>query len=140
MCIRDRRIQGCLVEDLEIEKVVTFWQKNWPKKRGIAPWDGLIERNEFLQEKDDMLERAIALTKKHDTISTSMMQRRLRIGYPRAARLMEELYDMGLVEDPTSGGQTRKSLVDKSADDPLADFLQKHGEDYIDYPDKPDFS
>ncbi len=135
-----QRIQGCLVEDLEIEKVVTFWQKNWPKKRSIAPWDGLIERNEFLQEKDDMLERAIALTKKHDTISTSMMQRRLRIGYPRAARLMEELYDMGLVEDPTSGGQTRKSLVDKGADDPLADFLQKHGEDYVDYPDKPDFS
>ena len=53
---------------------------------------------------------------------------------------MEELYDMGLVEDPTRGGQTRKSLVDKEADDPLADFLREHGEEFIDYPDKPDFS
>ncbi|MFK7801528.1 MAG: DNA translocase FtsK, partial [Anaerolineae bacterium] len=69
-----------------------------------------------------------------------MLQRRLRIGYPRAARLMEELYDMGLVEDPTRGGKTRKSLVDGDSEDPLADFLQEHGEDYIDYPDKPDFS
>ncbi len=135
-----KRIQGCLVEDSEVEKIVDFWQNNWPKKRSIAPWDGLIERNEFLQEKDDLLERAIALTKKHDSISTSMLQRRLRVGYPRAARLMEELFDMGLVEDPTSGGQTRKSLVDKDAKDPLADFLKEHGEEYIDYPDKPDFS
>ena len=135
-----QRIQGCLVEDREIEKIVDFWQEHWPKKRGLAPWDGLIERNEFLQEKDDLLERAIALAKKHDSISTSMLQRRLRIGYPRAARLMEELYDMGLVEDPTRGGQTRKSLVDKESDDPLADFLRENGEEYIDYPDKPDFS
>ena len=135
-----QRIQGCLVEDSEVEKVVDFWQEQYPQRRGLAPWDGLIERAEFLQEKDDLLERAIALAKKYDSVSTSMLQRRLRVGYPRAARLMEELFDMGLVEDPTRGGRTRKSLVDDDADDPLGDFLREHGEDYIDYPDKPDFN
>ncbi|MEM8858409.1 MAG: DNA translocase FtsK 4TM domain-containing protein [Chloroflexota bacterium] len=135
-----QRIQGCLVEDTEVEKVVDFWQDAYPHKRRLAPWDGLIERAEFLQEKDDLLERAIALAKKYDSVSTSMLQRRLRVGYPRAARLMEELYDMELVEDPTRGGRTRKSLVGDDADDPLGNFLREHGEDYIDYPDKPDFN
>lgn len=135
-----QRIQGCLVEDSEVEKVVDFWQEAYPNKRRLAPWDGLIERTEFLQEKDDLLERAIALAKKYDSVSTSMLQRRLRVGYPRAARLMEELFDMGLVEDPTRGGRTRKSLVGEDSDDPLGEFLAEHGEDYIDYPDKPDFS
>jgi S-DNA-T family DNA segregation ATPase FtsK/SpoIIIE len=135
-----QRIQGCLVEDDEVDRIVAFWQEKYPERKSLAPWDSMIERAEFLQEKDDLLERAVALAKKYDSISSSLLQRRLRIGYPRAARLMEELFDMDLVEDPTRGGRTRKSLVGEDSDDPLADFLRDHDEDYIDYPDKPDFS
>ena len=51
------------------------------------------------------------------------MQRRLRLGYPRAARLMEHLYEMGLVDDPQSGGKTRRSLVDDENDDPIGNYL-----------------
>ncbi len=135
-----QRLQGCFVSDDEIDRLVRYWQEKWPEqRRGPAPWDNLIERQAFLGDKDDLLERAVALAQKYDAISTSMLQRRLRIGFPRASKIMEDLYEMGLVEDPKIGGATRRTLVDDGASDPLRDFLTKHGEDYIDYPDKPDF-
>lgn len=117
------RVQGCFVSDNEIERLVTHWQRAMPEFRPQdAPWEELIARRNFIQEKDEMLEQAIALAKKVDTISTSLIQRRLRVGYPRAARLMEALYDMDLVEDPKEGGRTRRTYVDEE-DDPLDDFL-----------------
>ena len=47
----------------------------------------------------------------------------LRVGYPRAARLMEHLYEMGLVDDPQTGGKTRKSFVSEDDEDPIGDYL-----------------
>jgi S-DNA-T family DNA segregation ATPase FtsK/SpoIIIE len=87
-----------------------------------APWEKQLNREAFVSERDEMLEDAIELAKKHDKLSTSLIQRRLRIGYPRAARLMEALYEMGLVEDPKEGGKTRRTYVQED-DDPLEDFL-----------------
>lgn len=134
------RIQGCFLSDAEIDRIVEHWKQKASLFNELkCPWTELIERKSFLEETDDLLERAIALAQKYDTLSTSMLQRRLRIGYPRAARMMETLFEMGLVEDPKTGGQTRKSLVDEETDDPLADFLRERGEPYRDYPDKPDF-
>ncbi len=69
-----------------------------------------------------MLEQAIELVQKYDMISTSMLQRRLRVGYPRATRLMETLHEMGLVEDPKQGGRTRCSIT-QEGDDPIAKAL-----------------
>lgn len=133
------RVQGCFVSDEEIDRIVSFWKEKYPGTRPSAPWNNLIEKQEFLQEKDDMLERAISLAQKYDSISSSMLQRRLRIGYPRASRLMQDLYEMGLVEDPQSGGRTRRSLVDTETDDPLKKFIKETGDTYKEYPDKPDF-
>jgi DNA segregation ATPase FtsK/SpoIIIE, S-DNA-T family len=123
------RIQGVFVSDREVETIVTHWQKVMPEAvNQEAPWENLLARMNFIDEKDDMLEQAIALAQKHDTLSTSLIQRRLRVGYPRAARLMEALYEMGLVEDPKEGGRTRKTYVDEE-DDPLGDYLaQQNGE------------
>jgi S-DNA-T family DNA segregation ATPase FtsK/SpoIIIE len=47
-----------------------------------------------------------------------MLQRRLRIGYPRAARLMDELEELGVIGRPQKGGRTREVLIGKD-DDPL---------------------
>ena len=121
------RLQGCFVSDGEIERVVTHWQKAQPTTPGTPPWENLIERRTFLDEKDELLERAIALIQKYDTISTSQLQRRLRVGYPRAARLMEDLYEMGLVEDPKRGGRTRKTYVEEG-DTPIADYLEQNSD------------
>lgn len=123
------RIQGCFVSDNEIERLVVHWQRAMPDyDPEDAPWEGLLARMNYIEAKDDMLEDAIALAQKVDTISTSLVQRRLRVGFPRAARLMEALYDMGLVDDPKEGGRTRRTYVDEE-DDPLDEFLAKRDED-----------
>jgi len=117
------RVQGVFVGDNEIERIVNHWHTTLPDFEPIpTPWETLIAKHALLDETDQLLEQAIEIAQKQDTISSSMLQRRLRIGFPRAARIMEHLYEMGLVEDPQTGGKTRKSLVDES-DDPLKEIL-----------------
>ncbi len=119
------RIQGVFVNDREVEGIVEFWQDNMPEdyEPMSAPWESLIAKFALLDETDSLLEQAIELCQKYDTISTSLLQRRLRIGFPRAARIMEHLYEMGLVEDPQEGGQTRKTYVAEDDEDPLSSII-----------------
>lgn len=120
------RIQGVFVNDNEIEGIVAHWRKSMPDhKPEIPPWENLIARHALLEDTDSMLEAAIELAQKQTYLSTSLLQRRLRVGYPRAARLMEHLYEMGLVEDPKSGGKTRKTYVDEDDGDPLEEYIEK---------------
>lgn len=119
------RTQGVFVSDSEIEAIVSHWQQALPDFEPIpAPWESLIARHALLDETDSLLESAIEVAQKQDFLSTSYLQRRLRIGYPRAARIMEHLYEMGLVEDPKAGGKTRRTLVDPD-DDPLEEILSE---------------
>jgi S-DNA-T family DNA segregation ATPase FtsK/SpoIIIE len=120
------RVQGVFVDDNEVESLVTFWKKMRPDHLPTAPpWETLIAKHALLDETDTLLEAAIELAKKNDSLSASYLQRRLRLGYPRAARLMEHLYEMGLVDDPKTGGKTRKTYTDED-DDPLERFLSEH--------------
>ena len=124
------RIQGIFVNDMEIERIVNHWQRTMPDFESLpAPWENLIARHALLDETDSMLEQAIGIVQKQDYVSTSFLQRRLRIGYPRAARIMEHLYEMGLVEDPKAGGKTRRTFVDADAEDPLGDYLSQQDEE-----------
>lgn len=117
------RVQGCFLDDAEIDGLVAHWRQVMPAEaEQEGPWEHLIERQTFVDERDGMLEQAIELAQKYDTISTSMLQRRLRVGYPRAARLMESLHEMGLVEDPKQGGRTRRSFT-QEGEDPIARAL-----------------
>ncbi|MGB3717362.1 MAG: DNA translocase FtsK 4TM domain-containing protein [Candidatus Promineifilaceae bacterium] len=125
------RIQGCFVSDREMEKVVEYWQQTatdvepdliMQETPEESPWDKMIVRSTYVSERDELLEEVIELAKKRDAISTSFIQRRLRIGYPRAARLMEALHELGLVDDPKEGGKTRRTLV-SGDEDPLEDLL-----------------
>jgi S-DNA-T family DNA segregation ATPase FtsK/SpoIIIE len=59
---------------------------------------------------DDLMDRAIELAHKERKLSTSLLQRRLRIGYPRAARLMDELEDQGVV-GPSDGSKSRDVII-----------------------------
>jgi len=117
------RVQGCFLDDTEIDDLVSHWRQTTPNAQSQdAPWENLIERQTFVDDRDEMLEQAIELAQKYDTISTSMLQRRLRVGYPRAARLMETLHEMGLVEDPKQGGRTRRSFT-QEGEDPIGQAL-----------------
>jgi S-DNA-T family DNA segregation ATPase FtsK/SpoIIIE len=117
------RLQGALVTDVEIDRLVAFWREAGPESEPAArraPWEDLLTRPEAGAEGDDVLEQAIELVKKTGQASASMLQRRLRIGYPRAARLMDELEELGLVGRAQTGGRTREVLRgddDEEADD-----------------------
>jgi S-DNA-T family DNA segregation ATPase FtsK/SpoIIIE len=110
------RLQGCFVSDKEVEKLVRFWKEtSWaqpPAEGPRYPWHDLAAE----EEHDELLEEAIELVKRHKRASTSFLQRRLRIGYPRAARLMDTLEEQGIVGPPVSGGRSREVLIRASED------------------------
>jgi len=114
------RAQGVLITDQEIERMISFWQKSSPNLDERPPWETLLSEPD---EGEDgvMIEHAIVLLKKEQRASASMLQRRLRIGYPRAARLLDRLEEMGIVGPSTGGGRDRDVLID--ADDDLEDEI-----------------
>jgi S-DNA-T family DNA segregation ATPase FtsK/SpoIIIE len=106
------RAQGCFVSDVEIDRVVNYWQEwavgeEW--ESGPAPWDRLILQESMLAA-DDLLQKAIAIVRMQGSASASMLQRRMHIGYPRAARLIDELEELGIVGPAETGGRARKVL------------------------------
>jgi S-DNA-T family DNA segregation ATPase FtsK/SpoIIIE len=115
------RLQGVYVSDLEIERMVAYWQSEQPAEESEEveepPWEELLARQAVLDEQDDVLEQAIALVKETGQASASLLQRRLRVGYPRAARLMDELEELGIVGRRQAGGRTREILIGED-DDP----------------------
>ncbi|MGD8730653.1 MAG: DNA translocase FtsK [Anaerolineales bacterium] len=119
------RLQGAFVSDKEIENLIRFWQSQdeeleMPEEeQQDAPWEELLLREAALEDRDEILEEAIELVKRRGEASASMLQRALRVGYPRAARLMDELEELGVVGRAQSGGRTREVLIDEG-EDPLA--------------------
>ena len=71
----------------------------------------MIKEQQEVAGKDDQIVHAITVVKKQKTASASLLQRKLKIGYPRAARLMDELYEMCVVGAPRQGGKTREVLI-----------------------------
>jgi len=108
------RTQGVMVTDQEVDRVLVYWQQSMgqPISDEISPWKKMQEEESVLSDRDDLLDRAIEIVKGSQRASTSMLQRRLRIGYPRAARLMEELEDMGIVGPQQAGGKERDVFDD----------------------------
>jgi S-DNA-T family DNA segregation ATPase FtsK/SpoIIIE len=104
------RVQGCFVADEEIHQVVEFWKASAPTDNQpvVPPWNGLMDQHD---QEDEMLKDAIDVLRGMRTCSTSMLQRKLRIGYPKAARLMEQLEDQGIVGPDMGGGQGREVLL-----------------------------
>jgi S-DNA-T family DNA segregation ATPase FtsK/SpoIIIE len=108
------RVQGVMVSDQEVERVITFWQKALPlpPQAEPSPWEEMLEQEEVLAERDGLVEKAISIVRQEQRASASMLQRRLRIGYPRAARLIDELEELGVVGPAVGGGREREVLVE----------------------------
>ncbi len=108
---KPKRLQGVYVSDEEIERLVDFWTQERFSDIERPTYDHLYDeaKAELDQEgaSDDMFERAKELAFEHNRISTSLIQRRLRLGYPRAARLMDMLEAEGIV-GPNEGGGSRQ--------------------------------
>ena len=113
------RAQGAFVSDNEINAIVDFLkEKNEPpifaedvQRQIDAGGDTGSDDNNGFTDGDDLLPKAIDVLRSTKRASTSMLQRRLRIGYNRAARLMEELEERDIV-GPENGSNPREILVD----------------------------
>lgn len=110
------RSQGAFVSDEEISEIVDYLKVNGPPKIAEEVQKQIESPDELSagggdDEGDDMLPQAIDVLRSTKRASTSMLQRRLRIGYNRAARLMETLEDRGIV-GPENGSSPREILVD----------------------------
>ena len=120
---RAERVQGVFISDDEIEQLVTFWKRTptGPMQQIMleaSASDTFSVTNEdgggsVVDNIDEMLNDAIELANRQKKISTSMLQRRLRIGYPRAARLMDELEEQGIV-GPSDGSRQRDVIIGHS--------------------------
>ena len=115
---RPERVQGVFISDPEIENLVEFWQTT---PRGpmaevdLEPVGGLDsdagdDDDDASHDRDDMMDKAIELAMRQKKVSTSLLQRRLRIGYPRAARLMDQMEDEGIV-GPSDGSKSRDVII-----------------------------
>jgi S-DNA-T family DNA segregation ATPase FtsK/SpoIIIE len=110
-----KRTQCIMIDDREIERIINHWQSqsNLEDDYSItAPWESFVESQS--SSKDKLLDQAIHLVQEEGYASTSRLQRKLRIGFPRAARLMDELEERGVVGPQESGGRVRK--VNKELD------------------------
>jgi len=115
---KPKRLQGSFVSDAELDRVVAWWTNE--RFRHLKPdaLDHLIaeareatgEEVEHDGEEDPLYEAAKELALQHTRVSTSLLQRRLHMGYPRAARLIDLLEEEGIIA-PAEGGQSRQVLV-----------------------------
>ena len=115
---RPTRVQSVFISDEEIYGIVTHWKDiPWAARVQIElhnPGEEIIDKSAIgstnnTNNQDELVDRAIELAQRHSKLSTSLLQRRLRIGYPRAARLMDELEDMGIVS--TSDGSKSRDVI-----------------------------
>jgi S-DNA-T family DNA segregation ATPase FtsK/SpoIIIE len=104
------RAQGVMITDLEIERIIDYWQKNSEAPAEPAPpWEKLLTEPDE-DEDDGLIEQAVSIVRSTQRASASLLQRRLRIGYPRAARLLDQLEEMGVVGPSQGGGREREVL------------------------------
>jgi S-DNA-T family DNA segregation ATPase FtsK/SpoIIIE len=98
---KPKRLQGSFVSDVELERLVYFWGNQRQIEMSSVDFDEVAESSlssQITAPPDPLMEDAKRLAQEYKHISTSFLQRRLRIGYPRAARIMEALQEAGLVE------------------------------------------
>jgi len=133
------RIQGCYVSDAELGRLVAFWKSQMAQRGGkpspqeaagpaTAPgtavqtplWPEAAAAEPSSESGDDpLLAEAIAIVTQERRASVSFLQRRLRIGYTRAARLIDLLEERGVIGGATGNSKAREVL--RQGDDPPAE-------------------
>jgi S-DNA-T family DNA segregation ATPase FtsK/SpoIIIE len=107
------RVQGVMVSDAEVDKIILYWQTvHPPETNATPPWEELLKGDAIMADRDELVQKAIEMLKGEKRTSASMLQRRMRIGYPRAARLMDDLEEMGVVGPAQTGGREREVLLE----------------------------
>ncbi len=126
-----QRLQGCFVSDRELDRLVRYWKGMGPPPERRSALDGpgkpvqaalwAEEQDDEQAEEDPLWEDALEIVRKHQTASVSLLQRKLRIGYSRAARLIDVMEERGIV-GPARGNQPRPLLQLDDEDRQWVDF------------------
>ncbi|HET7034573.1 MAG TPA: DNA translocase FtsK [Thermomicrobiaceae bacterium] len=108
---KPQRVQGSYIDDRDLQYVVRHWQRVRPDFDYDPEWQVAVEEEGEAGE-DPLMEQALKVVRQHGTASASMLQRRLRIGYNRASRLIEQMEDEGIV-GPADGSRGRAVYLDE---------------------------
>lgn len=123
------RLQGCFVSDPELDHLVSYWKgtevgastpTSFYRAEDMVQrplWEEMRAKEREASKGDDLLEEAIALVRKRNRASISLLQRRLRIGYSRAARLIDLLEEQGVVGPARGAGRSREVLIGGEIED-----------------------
>jgi len=118
------RLQGCFVSDAEINRLVRYWRRFRSADKDVPVEDisqtmvqrplleDMILRDQAASEEDPLLNEAIEVVRQHDRASISLLQRKLRVGYTRAARLIDILEERDIIGPDRGGGRSRE-VIDK---------------------------
>jgi len=122
------RAQGVLVADQEAQAILDYWRaRQEPGETQEAPWEEILAQGE--EDGSDVLVRqAIEVVRHAGRASVSLLQRRLRVGFPRAARLIDQLEELGVVGPAMGSGRDREVL---SEEEDMGDEDQDDYEDEI---------
>ncbi|WP_237438532.1 DNA translocase FtsK [Pseudalkalibacillus hwajinpoensis] len=115
------RLQGNFVSDEEIERVTSFVRKQ-RKPNYLIKKEDLMKKQQYDDQEDDLFEEACMWALEQGQASSSALQRRFRIGFNRAARLIEMMEERGLVSE-AMGSKPRSILMSK------ADFEEAFSKD-----------
>jgi S-DNA-T family DNA segregation ATPase FtsK/SpoIIIE len=113
---RPARIQGAFIDEEEIERLTSFWAKQGEPEiqeellEAVEAEDDGGSHGDFDPDADDMLGEAISTVVQMGTASTSMLQRRLRVGYTRAGRLIDMMERRGVISG-YEGSKARQVLI-----------------------------
>ncbi|HKP02067.1 MAG TPA: DNA translocase FtsK [Chthoniobacterales bacterium] len=113
------RAQGVLVTDDEIHRLVEFVSAQSPPTFDTSMQDKLqststMDEEEVTEEDEELVEKCLEIIRQEKRASTSLLQRRLRLGYTRAARIVDILEQRGIL-GPGEGAKPREILVDLDA-------------------------
>ncbi len=140
-----QRSQGVMITDAEIRSVIKWWAENTgpehkqalelpapePEKPAAqaaetapetleeeeAPWEEVIQENQPEDSDEMLINQAIDLVRRSRRASASYLQRHMRLGYPRAAWLIDQLEARGVLGPAQSGGRDREILLDPPEDE-----------------------
>lgn len=139
-----QRAQGAMVSDKEIQNVLDWWAKHTTQeKQSIpietlptqdpqapqssstnmveeieeeAPWEAIVLEESEKDSDEGIIQEAIQLVRKQKRASASFLQRQLRIGYPKAAWLIDQLEARGIIGEAQSGGREREILPEEDSE------------------------
>ena len=105
------RVHGAFISGEETDRLVDALKESDYQAEEVAIFSEDVDINADSDERDDLFDEALRLVCEHQQASTSFLQRRMKVGYSRAARLMDELENANIV-GPAEGAKSRQILIE----------------------------